>query len=139
MGREGWRREGRSLAVSSLALEPGPGSHRDAHHGPTNWSLGAPVTAFDILAGLTTLAAVFAWVNYRFVRLPTSIGLMVISLLFSLGLVAAGRLGVALQDPLTRLLEAVDLDETLLNGMLGALLFAGALTINLANLREQKA
>ena len=37
--------------------------------------------AFELIASLTTLAAAFSWINHRFIRLPTVIGLMVISLL----------------------------------------------------------
>ena len=45
---------------------------------------------FNLLALLVTLAAVFGWVNHRFFRLPGTIGLMVITMGFSLILVAVG-------------------------------------------------
>jgi CPA1 family monovalent cation:H+ antiporter len=93
---------------------------------------------FNLLALLITLAAVFGWVNHRFIRLPGTIGVMVISMVFSLALVGLGRAGVAGTDTVTRILESVDFDQALLNGMLGALLFAGALHININDLREQK-
>ncbi|MDH5316476.1 MAG: sodium:proton antiporter, partial [Gemmatimonadota bacterium] len=96
------------------------------------------MTAFDVLAVLTTITALLAWINYRFVRLPTTIGLMVISLLFSLGLVAAGNLGLGIRESLQAIMGRVDFDETLLNGMLGAMLFAGALHINLNDLAEER-
>jgi Na+:H+ antiporter len=96
------------------------------------------LTAFEIFAGVTTLAALFGWLNYRSVRLPNTIGVMVISLAFSLGLVIFGRFGNGIEEPVRRLLLAVDFDEVLLHGMLGALLFAGALQIDLGELSEQK-
>jgi CPA1 family monovalent cation:H+ antiporter len=93
---------------------------------------------FHLLAALTTLAAVMSWLNDRFVRLPNTIGLMVIALLFSLSLVVLGNLGFAVEAPVVRLLEAVDLDEALLHGLLGALLFAGALHVDLNDLAAQR-
>lgn len=93
---------------------------------------------FHLLALLITLAAVFGWVNHRFVRLPGTIGIMVISMAFSLTLVGLGRAGVTATEGVARILEGVDFDEALLNGMLGALLFAGALHININDLRSQK-
>jgi CPA1 family monovalent cation:H+ antiporter len=96
------------------------------------------VTTFDLLALLITLTAVFGWVNHRFVRLPATIGLMIISMAFSLALVALGKAGVVGTDLLARLLGQVDFGEALLHGMLGALLFAGALHININDLRENK-
>ena len=93
---------------------------------------------FHLFALLTTLAAVFSWLNHRTLRLPTTIGLMLIALLFSLGLIALGALGIGLERDAERLLEAIDFDDTLLHGMLGALLFAGALHVNLNDLASQK-
>jgi len=93
---------------------------------------------FNILAILITLSAGFSYLNHRFIRLPTTIGLMVIALLVSLGLAALGPLGFGLQEDAQRLLASIDFDETLLHGMLSFLLFAGALHINLENLARQK-
>jgi CPA1 family monovalent cation:H+ antiporter len=93
---------------------------------------------FELLAILITLAAVLGWVNQRFLRLPATIGLMVLSMVFSLLLVALGKAGVADFGFLIGALERVDFDEALLNGMLGALLFAGALHININDLRDNK-
>lgn len=87
---------------------------------------------------MTTLTALFGWFNYRSVRLPNTIGVMVISLAFSLALVVFGRFGNGIEEPMRQLLVAVDFDEVLLHGMLGALLFAGALHIDLGDLSEQK-
>ena len=93
---------------------------------------------FNILAILITLSATFSYLNHRFIRLPTTIGLMVIALLVSLGLIALSRLGVGLEEDAQRLLANIDFDETLLHGMLSFLLFAGALHVNLSDLARQK-
>ena len=93
---------------------------------------------FNILAILITLSATFSYINHRFIRWPTTIGLMVISLLVSLGLIALGPLGFGLKEDARLLLDSIDFDETLLHGMLSFLLFAGALHVNLTDLARQK-
>ncbi len=93
---------------------------------------------FNILAVLITLSAGFSYINHRFIRLPTTIGLMAIALLVSLGLIALGPLGFGLKEDARLLLNSIDFDETLLHGMLSFLLFAGALHVNLADLAKQK-
>ena len=93
---------------------------------------------FNILAILITLSAGFSYINHRFIRLPTTIGVMVISLLVSLGLTGLSSLGFGLEADARVLLDSIDFDETLLHGMLSFLLFAGALHINLADLARQK-
>jgi CPA1 family monovalent cation:H+ antiporter len=93
---------------------------------------------FNILAILVTLAAAFSYVNHRYIRLPNTIGVMLISLLVSLGLIALGSFGLGLEEDARHLLESIDFDETLLHGMLSFLLFAGALHVNLGDLARQK-
>ncbi len=94
---------------------------------------------FNILAILMTLSAGFSYINLRFIRLPTTIGLMVISLLVSLGLIVlGGSLGFGLEEDARILLNSIDFDETLLHGMLSFLLFAGALHVNLVDLARHK-
>jgi CPA1 family monovalent cation:H+ antiporter len=88
---------------------------------------------FDILAVLVTLSAAFSYLNYRYVRLPTTIGLMLIALVMSLGLIALDFLGLGIKQGAEELLGSVDFDETLLHGMLSFLLFAGALHVNLVS------
>jgi CPA1 family monovalent cation:H+ antiporter len=93
---------------------------------------------FQILAILISLAAVFSFLNHRYLRLPTAIGLMLIALLASLGLVLLGPYTHGVEEHIQQLLQAVDFDETLLHGMLSFLLFAGALHVNLADLAKQR-
>jgi CPA1 family monovalent cation:H+ antiporter len=96
------------------------------------------MTAFDVVAALTTMAAVFTWLNHRYVRLPTTIGLLVIAVVLSLALVVLQQLGVAGADAFVTFVESIDFDEAVLQGMLGALLFAGALHLELEDLLRQK-
>ena len=93
---------------------------------------------FNILAILVSLSAIFSYINYRYIRLPNTIGLMLIALLVSLALIALGPLSLGLKEDARQLLNNIDFDETLLHGMLSFLLFAGALHINLSDLYEQK-
>ncbi|MEO7866720.1 MAG: cation:proton antiporter, partial [Candidatus Eisenbacteria bacterium] len=95
------------------------------------------MTLFEISALLVTLAAVFSYFNHRYLRLPTTIGLMVLALVLSLGLIAVARFFPAAQAEAERLLRSIDFEAVLLHGMLGFLLFAGALHVNLGELRRQ--
>ena len=96
------------------------------------------MTPFTILALLITLVALTSYVNHRFIGLPSTAALMLVSLLLSLGLIAGSFVGLPYQRFLERLLHQVDLSQSLLNGMLSFLLFAGALNIDLKQLHKQR-
>jgi CPA1 family monovalent cation:H+ antiporter len=96
------------------------------------------MTLFNILAALVTLAALFSYLNYRFLRLPPTIGIMVVSLGASLLLLAAGEFFPPVSYAARKLLESVNFTEALLHGMLGFLLFAGALHLDLHDLRVHR-
>ncbi len=94
---------------------------------------------FNTIAILITVAALFSYLNQRFIHLPTTIGLMVIALALSIGLVLLGALGwPTLRLNAEAFLRGIDFHETFMQGMLSFLLFAGALHVNLSDLREQK-
>jgi CPA1 family monovalent cation:H+ antiporter len=93
---------------------------------------------FHILGILISLSAVFSYLNYRTLKLPTAIGLMLIALLASLGLLILGPLTEGVEAHIASLLRSVDFDDTLLHGMLSFLLFAGALHVNLDDLAKQR-
>jgi CPA1 family monovalent cation:H+ antiporter len=93
----------------------------------------------DIAALLISLTALVAWLNHRFIRLPGAIGVMGISLVLSLGLVAMGRLGFGgITDQAEALVASIDFSTVLMQGMLSVLLFAGSLHINLADLSSRR-
>jgi len=90
---------------------------------------------FQLLALLIVLAALNSYINFRFVRLPATIGVMLIALAVSLALIGLSKLG--LLDAHRRLayaVERIDFDALLLHGMLAFLLFAGALHVDLSDL-----
>jgi len=93
---------------------------------------------FNIIAILITLSAVFSYINYRYIRLPTSIGLMLIALLMSLSLLVLKQFDLDLVPRVALLLESIDFSETLMHGMLSFLLFAGALHVNINDLAREK-
>ena len=96
------------------------------------------MSLFEIISLLLCLAAVFSYINYKYIKLPTTIGIMLLSLLFSLALLLFGEFGFSLDEQATVLVKSIDFNEALLHGMLSFLLFAGALHVNLNDLREQK-
>lgn len=87
---------------------------------------------------LIVLTALFSYFNDRRLHLPTTIGVLLTSLLVSLGLIALSHLGVPMEAQATRLLGRIDFDQTLLHGMLAFLLFAGALPLDFQDMRAQK-
>lgn len=94
---------------------------------------------FEITAILMVLTALFTFINYRLLRMPTTIGVMFIALVVSLGIVALGWLGIDIgQAGVARILATVDFNQALLHGMLSFLLFAGAMHINFDDLTSQK-
>lgn len=92
---------------------------------------------FEIIAALLTLSAIFSFINYKFIRLPNTIGLMLIALLFSLGLIGADRFMPEFNLLAKDLLTSIDFNKTLLHGMLSFLLFAGAMHVDINSLRGQ--
>ncbi|MGA8031807.1 MAG: cation:proton antiporter [Casimicrobiaceae bacterium] len=90
----------------------------------------------DIAAACLVITALFSWFNHRFVRLPTTIGVMAIALLVSLlivGLESAG-LSQALRRYEESLVHSIDFSDVLMQGMLSLLLFAGAVHVDLGEL-----
>ena len=94
----------------------------------------------EIASIFLVLTAVIAYVNLRFLKLPTTIGVMAIALGLTLLLVGLNQLGIA---ELTReyeesLIRSIDFTDVLLQGMLSLLLFAGALHVDLSELRNYR-
>ncbi len=97
--------------------------------------MGGPLAFFNTFAAVISFAAAASYVNHRFLRLPNTVALMAIALLGSLALVAAGAFGIFDTEQAESIVESIAFDDVVLHGMLGYLLFAGALHINLAQLR----
>ncbi len=93
----------------------------------------------DIAASLITVAALFAYINHRFIGLPTTIGVMLIAMLSSLAVYGLSLFGFSdLQNQASAMLSGIDFNQTLMNGMLSFLLFAGALHVSLHDLNKQR-
>ena len=97
------------------------------------------LSILEISAIFLSITALLSYVNHRFIGLPTTIGVMVISILLSLFAIFLGFLGFdQLIDYEVSLLDQLDFTEVLLDGMLSMLLFAGALHVNISDLRRYK-
>jgi CPA1 family monovalent cation:H+ antiporter len=93
----------------------------------------------DLCALLLSLAAIFSYINFRFIKLPTTIGIMLIAMLISMSLVILGHFGFeSIQNKATAVLESIDFNKALMHGMLSFLLFSGALHVNLEDLAKHK-
>ena len=97
------------------------------------------MTLLQITSLLIVLAGVFGSINYLFLRLPAAIGILVVSLLASFGVMILDffvpSLGVEAAVRSTVL--SIDFSDALLEGMLGLLLFAGALHVKISDLRRE--
>jgi monovalent cation:H+ antiporter, CPA1 family len=96
------------------------------------------MSLFAIAAVLLSLAGLFAWINERFFKLPVTIGLMVLALLNAAGLLLLQQVMPAWTRPAEAMMAAIDFDRTLMQGMLGYLLFAGAMHVDLGKLKDQR-
>lgn len=87
----------------------------------------------DLAAILLTLSALFGWINHKFIPLPHTIGLLVMSVVTSVSMVTIDLAFPAQHffEPLTDALLQIDFSSVVMNGMLGFLLFAGALHVDL--------
>ncbi|QDA61344.1 cation:proton antiporter [Hymenobacter jejuensis] len=93
---------------------------------------------YNTLTVLLVVAAVFGYVNYRFLRLPSTIGLMILSLVSSLVAVGLGRLGVPWIVTVSQLVRNIDFNQVLMQVMLSFLLFAGAIHVDVRQLGAQR-
>ncbi len=97
------------------------------------------MTLLQITSLLIVLAGAFGAVNYLFLKLPSAIGILVVALFASFGVMLLDLLVPALgvADQVRATVLEIEFSEALLEGMLGLLLFAGALHVKLADLRRE--
>ncbi|WP_120010829.1 cation:proton antiporter [Teichococcus vastitatis] len=97
------------------------------------------LSPFELISVLLVLTAGFAWTNHRLIGLPDSVGLLVMGLAASVLLLLVERFfpQVQLYEQVGVILQQVDFQRTVLEGMLAFLLFAGALHVDLSALRER--
>ncbi|MDD3289106.1 MAG: sodium:proton antiporter, partial [Alphaproteobacteria bacterium] len=94
------------------------------------------MTIFEIIASLLTAVALVGYINQRWLKLPTTIALMGFALLLSIIGISLGRLGIINLGEISAVLKSINFSDVLLDGMLSLLLFAGALQIDLSELRR---
>lgn len=87
---------------------------------------------------LIVLTAFFSYINVRFIKLPSAIGIMIIAMLASVSLVGLGKSQPNLQMQFSDMIRSVDFSQVLMGAMLNFLLFAGAIHISLHDLRKQR-
>ncbi len=94
---------------------------------------------FDIAALVLVLSAVFGWVNRRFIHLPHQIGLLILGLGSSFALVVVDDVlpNSTLLASFTATIAQINFYDTMMNGMLAFLLFAGALHVDFSKLRSE--
>ena len=94
----------------------------------------------NIAAICLVITALLTYLNYRFVGMPTTIGVMTVSLVVSLSLVGLDAIGVAHNARVyaESLLHSVDFPDLLMHGLLSLLLFAGALHVDLSELKTYR-
>ena len=92
----------------------------------------------DLIAWLIFFTAGFSYLNHRFLKFPTSIGLMAIAMVFSLGLIALGQFQwiPGLEDSARSLSESFHFTQLVLHGIMGTLLFAVSLPLYLEALAQ---
>ncbi|MDF1854142.1 sodium:proton antiporter [Pseudooceanicola sp.] len=97
------------------------------------------MTILQIASLLIVLAGAFGAINYLFLKLPAAIGILVVALLASLAVLGLDLLvpNLGIADDVRRLVLGIDFSDALLEGMLGLLLFAGALHVKVSDLRAQ--
>jgi len=93
---------------------------------------------FVIISILVVFSALFGYINVRFLKLPTTIGLMVITLIFTLLILASSLINDSWLDKEILLISQIDFETVLLDIMLSFLLFAGALHTNFQQLKVQR-
>ncbi len=93
---------------------------------------------FVIASILIVLSALFGYINVKFLKLPNTIGLMIIAILFTIGLFLTSMVNPTLLHMAEELIAEIDFKTILLDVMLGFLLFAGAMHTNFDQLKVQR-
>ena len=93
---------------------------------------------YTIITVLIVISAAFGYINARFLKMPTTIGLMSITILFTLIIIALSFFGIDLIDVERELISEIDFEAVLLDGMLSFLLFAGGLHTSFQQLKVQR-
>lgn len=98
------------------------------------------LSLFEIAALLLVLSGGFSWINNAYIKLPHTIGLLLMALLSSFVLLGLQVIfpSIGLTQTLQDAISQIDFNKTVMNGMLAFLLFAGALHVDFAFLKSEK-
>lgn len=98
------------------------------------------LSAFDLAAILVVMAAIFGFINHKFFRLPHTMGLTIMGAMLSLAAIGLDFVmpSIGVSATIRGMLENIDFHETLMDGMLSFLLFAGALHVELEALLKRR-
>ncbi|KYG84898.1 sodium:proton antiporter [Roseivirga seohaensis] len=96
------------------------------------------MSIFTVITILTVLSAAFAFINTKFLKLPFTIGLMIIAICFTLVITIAGNFNPFILEEANLIIDSIDFETALLDIMLSFLLFAGALHTKIDGLKKQR-
>ncbi len=98
------------------------------------------LTLFEIGAALLVLSGAFSWFNHAYLKLPHTIGLLLMALLASFALMALQAVfpALGLTETVSNAIGQIDFNVTVMNGMLAFLLFAGALHVDMSFLKSER-
>jgi CPA1 family monovalent cation:H+ antiporter len=97
------------------------------------------MTVFEISAFLIGLSALFGYLNHQFLRVPHTIGLVLMALAASVTVIIIDLImpDAHVSRLITDVLDEIDFHEALMHGMLSFLLFAGALHVDFTAFRSR--
>lgn len=97
------------------------------------------MTLLQVASFLIVLAGAFGSINYLFLKLPSAIGILIVALMASFGVMVVDALlpSLGMRDRISAIVVDLEFSASLLDGMLGLLLFAGALHVKMGDLRRQ--
>jgi monovalent cation:H+ antiporter, CPA1 family len=97
------------------------------------------VQVYTFISIIIVLAALFGFINAKFIKLPPTIGIMLISVIASLAVVALGLFKLSIFNNIIQFISTLDFHTALMKVMLSFLLFAGAIHINIDQLKKEGA
>lgn len=96
------------------------------------------MTLFQLFGLVITLIAVLGYINHRFLKLPETIGITALALVMSMGITGYGLLNPGGANWARNALASINFSEVVFHGVLGLLLFAGSLTLELKTMAMEK-
>lgn len=93
---------------------------------------------YYIISALVVLTAIFSYINARIIKMPSTVGIMMIAMVVSVSMVAFGSFFPKTVSNLTHIVGSIDFHELLMGVMLNFLLFAGAMHIKISDLKEER-